>query len=77
MLLDCSLPQCSTIRHLFDNPMLFKLLPGCLEPPRFQILDRCFQAGDLLPLRLEQLDYRTAPDCSRMRSASPRSTDLC
>ncbi len=35
---------------------MLQLLPAGLESPRFQILDRRFQCGDLLPLRLEQFD---------------------
>jgi hypothetical protein len=53
VLLDSSFPQFYAIGELFDDSMVLQFLPAGPEPPRFQILDRGFQCGHLLSLRLE------------------------
>jgi hypothetical protein len=63
MLLDRPFPQFHAIGDLFDDSIVLQLLPARLKPPCFQILDRCFQCGHLLPLRLEQFDI---PDGARL-----------
>jgi hypothetical protein len=77
VLLDRSFQHCLTIGDLFDDSVMLQFFPPGLETTGLQILDRAFQRGHLLSVRLENSTYRTVADSSRMRRASPRSTDLC
>ena len=78
MLLDRSFPQFFTIGDLFDDSMVLQLLPavpgaGLLSDPRSPLsVPAPFASASEVIRRTGRW-----PDCSRMRSASPRSTDLC